>query len=71
MAARDSSETKIECPKCGKKGIAQTSTGDHPYMKSNEYNIDELPDGFELVKHSKWIGQAEIQCTSCKVPFKI
>jgi hypothetical protein len=71
MAARDRDESTIKCPKCGKTGVAEHSTGDHPYMRSDEFSIDKLPEGFEVVKETKWRYESSVQCTDCKVPFQI
>jgi hypothetical protein len=71
MATRDEDKTTIKCPKCGKKGIAEISTGDHPYMKSDEFLVDRLPDGFEAVEASKWRRENTVQCIDCQVPFPI
>jgi hypothetical protein len=71
MAARDHDDRTIECPSCGKSGVANTSTGDHPYMKSDEFMIHELPDGFSAVRESKWRRETTVQCDTCKVPFPI
>jgi hypothetical protein len=64
MAARDHSEISIKSPKCGLSGIADTSTGDHPYMKSDEFRIHKLPEGFVETKHSKWRRETEVMCTN-------
>lgn len=53
MVARDHSEISIKCSKCGLSGIADTAMGDHPYMKSDEFKIHKLPEGFVETKHSK------------------
>ncbi len=67
MAARDHSEISIKCP----SGIADTSTGDHPYMKSDEFMIHKLPERFVETKHSKWRRETEVMCMNCNVPFHL
>jgi hypothetical protein len=71
MAARDHSDIKIVRPKCGLGGIADTSTGDHPYMKSDEFMIHSLPKGFSPVNESKWRRETTVQCDKCEAPFPI
>lgn len=71
MAARVRDDTDIKCPKCGLTGVAQTSAGDHAYMKSDEFSIDALPEGFSVVTETKWRRESTIQCNKCKVPFQI
>jgi len=52
----------IKCPKCGNAGAAQVSTGDHPYMRSEEFQVDEFPPGFELERFGKNRRDTEVRC---------
>jgi hypothetical protein len=70
MAARDYDDITIKCPKYGKGGIAHVSTGDHPYMRSDEFMVHELPDGFTIKKESKWRRETTVKC-SCGEIFPI
>ena len=69
MAARDHTHLTLKCPKCGKTGTAEVSTADHPYMRTDEFKVESLPDGFIVTRHSKWQCETQFACTDCMVPF--
>jgi hypothetical protein len=68
MATRDHEEMTIKCPKCGHSGIAKASTGDHPWMKSEEFQVDEFPAGFVLVTAGNNRRDTQVRC-SCGEAF--
>jgi ribosomal protein S27E len=71
MAARDRETIEIKCPKCGRGGTVRISTGDHPYMKTDEFLIDNLPPGFTQVKRSNWRSENTVKCEHCGTEFRI
>jgi hypothetical protein len=62
MAARDRMEFNIKCPSCGNAGLAECSEGDHPYMKSPEFSVDSLPDGFQVKEYSNVRQETVLKC---------
>jgi hypothetical protein len=46
MAARDRYTVDLECPQCGREGVAHVSEDDHPFMKSLRFSVDRVSEGF-------------------------
>ncbi len=67
MATRDFSTATVVCPKCGKEGVVEVSTSDHPYAKHDDFRIERLPDGFVVRKLSKWQHETRYECVNCGV----
>jgi hypothetical protein len=63
MTARDRFTWKLKCPSCGKTGIANVSQEDGwSYMNGDRSTqIDEVPDGFIVVKNEVHCAQFKVQ----------
>jgi hypothetical protein len=48
MADRDYDQLTMTCPKCGRSGVAEVSTTDSMYAKTEGFNVDKFPPGFSL-----------------------
>jgi len=71
MASRDRDQLKMTCPKCGKSGVADVSTSDSMYAKTEGFSVDKFPPGFSLAKDGGGFqNKTEIRC-SCGTAFKL
>lgn len=55
-------ELKLECPKCGKTGIAHASEDDNPQKRHPGFEVDKFPDGFKLAKYSNARHDTKVVC---------
>ena len=62
MAARDRYEINVKCPACGFGGEAKVSEGDHPWLRSPEFNVDTLPTGLVVAERSNYRNKTKIKC---------
>jgi endogenous inhibitor of DNA gyrase (YacG/DUF329 family) len=46
MAGRDRDHLTMKCPKCGKSGVANISTPESPFAKTEGFMVDHFPPGF-------------------------
>ena len=53
--SRDRYKSDLQCPSCGKTGVARISENDGwSYMRGQrDRNVDEVPEGFTLVDHGR------------------
>ena len=65
MAIRDRFEIALACSKCGTAGIAQASETDHAVRPHPDFQIDDLPDGFTIVKHARYRHETKVACENC------
>lgn len=65
MAIRDRFEIALACSKCGAAGIARASENDDPNRPHPDFRIDELPDGFTIVKHARNRHETKVACEDC------
>ncbi len=71
MAGRDRDTLKMTCPKCGKSGVADISTSDSMYAKTEGFVVDKFPIGFSLAKDGGgYQSKTEVRC-SCGTVFKL
>lgn len=71
MAARDRYTLTLKCPKCGASGVAEVSEDDHPYMRDPGFQVDELPEGFAMVKESVYRRENVAQHKPCGEKFSL
>ena len=68
MAGRDRDILTMTCPKCGKGGVAEVSTSDSMYAKSEGFSVDKFPPGFSLAKDGDGSqSKTEVRCSCGKV----
>ena len=68
MAGRDRDTLTMTCPKCGKSGVADVSTSDSMYAKSEGFAVDKFPAGFSLAKDGDGTqSRTEVRCSCGKV----
>lgn len=65
MAARDRYTIDITCPGCGNVGRVKVSEDDYPFMKKLHFEVDEVPDGFYLVRLGENASKTIFGCASC------
>jgi hypothetical protein len=71
MAERDRDQLTMTCPKCGKSGVADVSTSDSMYAKTEGFCVDKFPPGFSLAKDGGgYQGKTEV-LHSCGAVFKL
>jgi hypothetical protein len=61
MSMSDEWNEKLQCPKCGKTGMASLSQGD-----TDVPTVNSVPDGFKVI--TTLHGGPDFQCTTCNVP---
>lgn len=62
MAARDRFEFEITCKKCKSSGIVKASEEDHPWMRSPDFTVDDLPDGWSVEAHAEFRRDTKVKC---------
>ena len=69
MASRDRFSIKLECPSCGRAGVAQASEADGiVYLKGDRATtITHLPEGFRIVDQASKMASVDIFCEMCNV----
>jgi hypothetical protein len=67
MAARDRYEIGLTCPKCGRRGTAEVSEDDHPYMRKPHFSVDEISEEFAVKKAGPNLLSTEFVCVVCGV----
>ncbi|MGJ5075514.1 hypothetical protein [Bradyrhizobium oligotrophicum] len=71
MAERDREQMELVCPRCGAKGIADTSTPDSPFAMEEGFSVDKLSEGFSLATDGKGArAKTEIRHV-CGATFKL
>ena len=71
MAERDREQLTMTCPKCGAVGVADVSTPDSMYAKTEGFSVDKLPTGFSLAVDGRGSrSKTEIR-HSCGATFKL
>ncbi len=56
------------CPRCGKSGDAHLSDyAGHRVLDDYGTTVDELPEGFKVVKQKSKIGSVDIFCVKCEM----
>jgi len=71
MAERDRDQLTMTCPKCGKSGVADVSTIDSMYAKTEGFSVDRFPPGFSLAKDGGgYQSKTEVR-HSCGAVFKL
>lgn len=69
MTARDRWTDDLECPKCGKSGVARSSQADgYAFIRGDdETRVDDVPEGFTYTQNGNVV---TFYCETCKVPSK-
>jgi hypothetical protein len=71
MAERDREKLTIKCPKCGISGVADVSTPESMFAKTEGFSVDKLPSGFTVAVDGKGSrSKTEIR-HSCGTTFKL
>ena len=67
--AKDRFKIRLECPNCGRDGIADAVEEDgYSYVFGNKgTTIDSLPDGFKIVNQPSKAGSVDIFCYGCDI----
>lgn len=71
MAGRDRDHLTMKCPKCGATGVADTSTPESPFAKTEGFMVDKFPSGFTLEKDGNGSQSLTEVRHSCGATFKL
>jgi hypothetical protein len=71
MADRDREQLTITCPQCKASGLAEVSTPDSMFAKSEGFSVDKLPSGFSLAVDGKGSRSKTELRHSCGKTFKL
>lgn len=71
MAERDREQLTLTCPKCNATGVADVSTPDSMFAKTEGFSVDKLSSGFSVAVDGKGSrSKTEIR-HSCEATFKL
>lgn len=70
MAGRDHDTLRMICPSCGHSGVAQISTSNSMFARSEGFRVDQSPEGFTVAKAAPNQSQTEMRC-KCGRVFKL
>jgi hypothetical protein len=71
MPERDREQLAMTCPKCGATGVADVSTPDSMFAKTEGFSVDKLPSGFSLAVDGKGSRRKTEIRHSCGGTFKL
>jgi len=64
MSTWDDFDAKLECPKCGRKGVVRLRQADgHAYARDKSTRVIGVPDGFSVI--DKIADDPKFSCMQC------
>jgi hypothetical protein len=68
MTARDRFKAYLQCPACGRTGVADLSEFDgYTYRPGDPTTVDHLPKGFKIVNQKSGLASVDLFCERCDV----
>jgi hypothetical protein len=71
MAERDREQLTMTCPKCGVSGVAEVSTPESMFAKTEGFCVDSFPSGFSLAKDGRGSQSKTVVRHSCGTEFSL
>jgi hypothetical protein len=66
-AQRDNYRVDLNCPNCGRRGVAEVSEEDYPFTDNRRFSVDEVTPGFSVLNVGSAVTEMEITCCACNV----